>query len=199
MTPALRVLMFLINCEEQSLETVSTNHNLSEEKGEPKRYWTVVFCLPALPLGQIKAAHKFLKSTFSVISRALSVLHTHVFIWRATADRRAHPISSNHLCCHDVYWPKSYIRYPRHLILPRTKHYHVTVNSLPFTAVVTSKSAIAPPTGERQYSCSVPRIYKVFNESQTRLQIARHMEPMVICLRKSCFMQLMGANCAFNI
>ena len=50
MTPALRdpvFLMFLINGEEQSLKTVSTNHNFSEEKGEPKRYSAVVLCLPA--------------------------------------------------------------------------------------------------------------------------------------------------------
>ena len=42
-TPALRwaamsaILMFH-NCEGQSHKTVSTNHNLFEEKGEPKRY-----------------------------------------------------------------------------------------------------------------------------------------------------------------
>ena len=40
----------------QSPETVSTNHNLFEEKGEPKRYRTEVLPLQyqpnALPLGQ---------------------------------------------------------------------------------------------------------------------------------------------------
>ena len=39
----------------QSYRTVSTNHNLFEEKGEPKRYRTEVLpltSLPALPLGQ---------------------------------------------------------------------------------------------------------------------------------------------------
>ena len=40
----------------QSHKTVSTDHNLSEEKGEPKRYRTEVFPLTsltnALPLGQ---------------------------------------------------------------------------------------------------------------------------------------------------
>ena len=33
----------------QSHRTVSTNHNLFEEKGEPKRYRTEVLPLPSLP------------------------------------------------------------------------------------------------------------------------------------------------------
>ena len=44
-----------VGSEGQSDKTVSTNHNLSEEKGEPKRYWTEVLpltSLTALPLGQ---------------------------------------------------------------------------------------------------------------------------------------------------
>ena len=151
-----------------------------------------IYKLTARPLGQIKAAHKFLKSKFSVISRALSVLHTHVYLARNCRQARA-PHEQQ-----PVVLPRCILTYTRHLILPRTKHHHVAVNSLPFTAVVMSKPSIAP-SGERQFSCSAPRIYKLFNESQTRLQIARHMEPMVIFLRKSCFMQLMGANCAFNI
>ena len=53
MTPALRwaamraILMFHFDCEGQSHKTVSTDHNFFEEKGEPKRYRTEVFCLPA--------------------------------------------------------------------------------------------------------------------------------------------------------
>ena len=45
-----------VGTDGQSHETVSTNHNLFEEKGEPKRYRTEVLLLtsltPALPLGQ---------------------------------------------------------------------------------------------------------------------------------------------------
>ena len=44
------------NCDGQSHKTVSTNHNPSEEKGEPKRIRTKVLLLTsltvALPLGQ---------------------------------------------------------------------------------------------------------------------------------------------------
>ena len=36
----------------QSHKTVSTNHNLFEEKGELKRYRTEVLLLTSLPLGQ---------------------------------------------------------------------------------------------------------------------------------------------------
>ena len=36
------------NCEEQSHKAVSTNHNLFEEKGEPKRYRTEVLPLTNL-------------------------------------------------------------------------------------------------------------------------------------------------------
>ena len=44
-----------VGCDGQSHRTVSTNHNLFEEKGEPKRYRTEVLLLiqpNALPLGQ---------------------------------------------------------------------------------------------------------------------------------------------------
>ena len=37
-----------LNCERQSHKTVSTNHNLFEEKGEPKRYRTEVLPLTSL-------------------------------------------------------------------------------------------------------------------------------------------------------
>ena len=37
---AMRAILMFINCEGQSHKTVSTNHNLLEEKGEPKRYRT---------------------------------------------------------------------------------------------------------------------------------------------------------------
>ena len=53
MTSALRwavmraILMFQ-NCEGQSHKTVSTNHNLFEDKGEPKRYRTEVLPLANL-------------------------------------------------------------------------------------------------------------------------------------------------------
>ena len=36
-----------VGSDGQSHKTVSTNHNLSEEKGEPKRYRTKSFRLPA--------------------------------------------------------------------------------------------------------------------------------------------------------
>ena len=35
---AMRAILMFHNCEGQSHKTVSTNHNLFEEKGEPKRY-----------------------------------------------------------------------------------------------------------------------------------------------------------------
>ena len=54
MTPALRwaairaILIFSIGSDGQSHKTVSTNHNLFEEKGEPKRYRTEVLPLTSL-------------------------------------------------------------------------------------------------------------------------------------------------------
>ena len=54
MTPALRwaavraILMFHFDCEGQSHNTVSADHNLFEEKGEPKRYRTEVLLLTSL-------------------------------------------------------------------------------------------------------------------------------------------------------
>ena len=54
MTPALKwaamkdILMFHNDCEGESHKTVSTNHNLFEEKGEPKRYRTEVLPLTSL-------------------------------------------------------------------------------------------------------------------------------------------------------
>ena len=41
-----------VGSDGQSHKTVCTNHNLFEEKGEPKRYRTQVLPLNALPLGQ---------------------------------------------------------------------------------------------------------------------------------------------------
>ena len=42
-----------VESDGQSYETVSTNHNLFEEKGEPKRYRTEVLPLTSLtPYGQ---------------------------------------------------------------------------------------------------------------------------------------------------
>ena len=38
-----------VGSDGQSHKTVSTNHNLSEEKGEPKRYRTEVLPLTSLP------------------------------------------------------------------------------------------------------------------------------------------------------
>ena len=44
--------------DKQSRKTVSTNHNLSEEKGEPKRYGTKVLPLTSLtPYREAKPAH----------------------------------------------------------------------------------------------------------------------------------------------
>ena len=54
MIPALRwaamtaVLIFQKEVRDKSHRTVSTNHNLSEEKGEPKRYRTEVLPLTSL-------------------------------------------------------------------------------------------------------------------------------------------------------
>ena len=45
---AMRAILMFHNCEGQSHKTVSTNHNLSEEKGEPKRYRTEVLPLTSL-------------------------------------------------------------------------------------------------------------------------------------------------------
>ena len=63
-----------VGSDGQSRKTVSTNHNLFEEKGEPKRYRTEVlpltsltaylwsFRLPSLPLGQT-GSHIYIKLT----------------------------------------------------------------------------------------------------------------------------------------
>ena len=53
MTPALRwaamrAILIFHNCEGQSHKTMSTNHNLFEEKGEPKRIRTEVPPLTSL-------------------------------------------------------------------------------------------------------------------------------------------------------
>ena len=42
------ILMFSVESDGQSHKTVSTNHNLFEEKGEPKRYLTEVLPLISL-------------------------------------------------------------------------------------------------------------------------------------------------------
>ena len=48
-----------VGSDGQSHKTVSTNHNLSEEKGEPKRYRTEVLPLTSLtPYRSAKPAHK---------------------------------------------------------------------------------------------------------------------------------------------
>ena len=44
MTPACIIWCF-INCDGQSLKTVSTNHNLFEEKGQPERNWAEALLL----------------------------------------------------------------------------------------------------------------------------------------------------------
>ena len=49
-----------VGSDGQSHKTVSTNHNLLEEKGEPKRYRTEVLPLTSLtPYRQAKPAHIF--------------------------------------------------------------------------------------------------------------------------------------------
>ena len=45
---AMRAISMFHNCEGQSHKTVSTNHNLFEDKGEPKRYQTEVLPLAGL-------------------------------------------------------------------------------------------------------------------------------------------------------
>ena len=50
----------LINCEGQNHKTVSTNHNLFEEKGEPKRYRTEVLPFTSLTLIQLSYCHLFI-------------------------------------------------------------------------------------------------------------------------------------------
>ena len=45
---AMRAILMFHNCEGQSHKTVSTDHNLFEEKGEPKRYRTEVLPLTSL-------------------------------------------------------------------------------------------------------------------------------------------------------
>ena len=66
MTSALRwaamraILMFSVGSDGQSHKTVSTNHNLFEEKGEPKRYRTEV--LPLTSLTRLTARPNRLKS-----------------------------------------------------------------------------------------------------------------------------------------
>ena len=57
---AMRATLMFHNCEGQSqIKTASTNHNLFEEKGEPKRYRTEVLPLTSLtPYRQAKPAHK---------------------------------------------------------------------------------------------------------------------------------------------
>ena len=45
---SLLFFIFLVGSDGQSHKTVSTNHNLFEEKGEPKRYRTEVLPLTSL-------------------------------------------------------------------------------------------------------------------------------------------------------
>ena len=44
----MRAILMFHNCDGQSHKTVSTDHNLFEEKGEPKRYRTEVLPLTSL-------------------------------------------------------------------------------------------------------------------------------------------------------
>ena len=51
--------MFSVGSDGQSHRTVSTNHNLFEEKGQPKRYRTEVLPLTSLtPYRWAKPAHR---------------------------------------------------------------------------------------------------------------------------------------------
>ena len=45
---AMRAILMFHNCERQSHKTVSTGHNLFEEKGEPKWYQTEILLLTSL-------------------------------------------------------------------------------------------------------------------------------------------------------
>ena len=45
---AMRAILMFYKCEEQSQKTVSTDHNLFEEKGEPKQYHTEVPLITSL-------------------------------------------------------------------------------------------------------------------------------------------------------
>ena len=55
---AMRTILMFHNCQGQSHKTVSTDHNTSEEKGEPKRIRTEVLLLTSLtPYHQAKPAH----------------------------------------------------------------------------------------------------------------------------------------------
>ena len=49
----------LIVMDKVTTETVSTNHNLSEEKGEPKRYRTEVLPLTSLTARPNRLAERF--------------------------------------------------------------------------------------------------------------------------------------------
>ena len=49
---AMRAILMFHNCEGQSHKTVSTDHDLFEEKGELKRIRTEVLLLTSLTLGQ---------------------------------------------------------------------------------------------------------------------------------------------------
>ena len=56
-----------VGSDGQSHKTVSTNHNLFEEKGEPKRYRTEVLPLTSLsPYRSAKPAHEDQKETMDV-------------------------------------------------------------------------------------------------------------------------------------
>ena len=58
---AMRAILMFHNCEGQSHKTVSTDHNLFEDQGEPKQIRTEVLLLTsltnALPLGQTSSPH----------------------------------------------------------------------------------------------------------------------------------------------
>ena len=56
---AMRAILMFHNCEGQSHKTVSTNHNLFDDKGYPKRYRTEVLPLTSLtPCRWAKPTHE---------------------------------------------------------------------------------------------------------------------------------------------
>ena len=65
---AMRAILMFHNYEGPSNETVSTNHNLFEEKGETKRYRTEVLPLTSLtPYRQATPAHTKKVSSSSLL------------------------------------------------------------------------------------------------------------------------------------
>ena len=68
-----------VGSDGQSHKTVSTNHHLSEEKGEPKRYQTEVLLLTSLtPYRQAKLAHR--RDEVGEVLNMCAVVHGYCFI-----------------------------------------------------------------------------------------------------------------------